>query len=192
MQYLRVPFRRAMLLCGYQNPTYRAYWGYPHYGIDVSTIQGGAGTDPTVYASGKGRVLAAGWDSKLGGALCVLYEEAYDRSTGAPVTVVARYLHLRKVLVHTGDMVTLDTPLAIEGKEGTGDYHLHLEFDTDVHYPRWTHQVARGLSFWIHGIDTTKNPSHLLYTDSSHQLAEPAFNPAWLNPEDFTIPAAPV
>ena len=191
MQYLRIPFRRAMMLCGYKNPEYLAHWGYAHYGIDISTIQGGAGTDPTVYASGEGVVVAAGWDSKLGGAVCVKYNETFNRASGESVTVIARYMHLAKVLVQEGDMVSLDTPLAVEGKEGTGDYHLHLEFDTDIQYPRWTPQVSRGLSFWVHGVDSTLNPSDLLYTDKEHQLVEPTYNPDWLNSGDFAIPPAP-
>ena len=72
MQRLIMPFKRQMMLCGYKNAEYKKHWGYHHYGVDISTIQGGAGTDPNIYASGNGIVLAAGWDKKLGGAICVM------------------------------------------------------------------------------------------------------------------------
>lgn len=188
MQKLRIPFRKAMMLCGYKNQKYRDYWGYAHYGIDISTIQGGAGDDDTVYASGTGKVVAAGKDSKLGGAICVQYDDVYNHKTGETVSVVARYMHLKSVSVKTGDTVTLDTPLGVEGKEGTGDYHLHLEFDTDLNYPQWTPQVSSGLSFWVRGVDSTVNPSYLLHQDADHELVEPTYNPEWLNSEDFSIP----
>ena len=150
--------------------------------------QGGAGEDDTVYASGAGKVVATGWDSKLGGAVCVQYDDVYNHKTGETISVIARYMHLKSVSVKTGDMVTLDTPLGVEGKEGTGDYHLHLEFDADLKYPKWTPQVSSGLSFWVRGVDSTINPSYLLHQDDFHVLVEPTYNPEWLNSEDFTIP----
>lgn len=54
MQYLVMPFTRCMMLCGYKNPEYTKYWGYPHYGVDISTIQGGASDDHRILASAKG------------------------------------------------------------------------------------------------------------------------------------------
>ena len=74
MQKLIMPFKRQMMLCGYKNAEYLKYWGYPHYGVDISTIQGQGDNDPTVYASGYGVVLSAGWDIKLGGAVCVFLD----------------------------------------------------------------------------------------------------------------------
>ena len=77
-----------------------------------------------------------------------------------------------------------------EGKEGTTDYHLHLEFDTDVTpgYATWSPQVAGTGGFWKKGVDSTVNPSHLLHMGPGQSLAEPTYNPAWLNPEDCSIP----
>ena len=104
-QRLIMPFKRQMMLCGYKNAEYKKHWGYPHYGADISTIQGGAGDDPTVYASGDGIVLEAGKDSRLGYALCVLYSDAYNHKTGQSGSVVARYMHLSKLLVGAGNAV---------------------------------------------------------------------------------------
>ena len=189
-QYLQMPFVRQMMLCGYKNPQYMAYWGYHHYGVDVSTIQGGAGDDPTVYASGNGTVLAAGKDAKLGYGLCVLYPDAYNHRTGECRDLVARYMHLKSITVKAGDAVKAGDSLGVEGKEGTTDYHLHLEFDTDTAYPAYTPQVA-GSTFWKKGIDSTVNPSYILHVGAGQGIADPTYNPAWLNEEDFVIPAAP-
>ena len=71
MQKLRLPFKESTMLCGYKTQRYLNAWGYPHYGIDISTYQGKKVPDHTIYASGVGTVVAAGWDSKLGGALCI-------------------------------------------------------------------------------------------------------------------------
>lgn len=187
MQKLIMPFKKQMMLCGYKNAEYKGYWGYHHFGVDISTIQGGAGDDPTVYAGGSGRVLAAGRDASLGWGLCVLYPGAYNHKTGESCDLVARYMHMRAISVNVGDDVKAGTALGVEGKEGTTDYHLHLEFDTDAKYPQHTPQVA-GSSFWLKGTDSTVNPSFVLHVGEGQEIAKPTYNPAWLNEEDFVIP----
>ena len=191
-QRLIMPFKKQMMLCGYKNPEYAKYWGYPHYGVDISTIQGGAGDDPTVYASGNGIVLEGGEDSRLGYGLCVLYSDTYNHKTGQSASVVARYMHLSKIMVKTGDVVKTGAPLAVEGKEGTADYHLHIEFDTDIAYPRYSPQVAGTGGFWVKGTDSTIDPSHLFYVGTEQEIVKPTYNPAWLNADDFKIPYVPV
>ncbi|WP_274952473.1 M23 family metallopeptidase [Angelakisella massiliensis] len=190
MQYLVMPFTRCMMLCGYKNPEYTKYWGYPHYGVDISTIQGGASDDHRILASGEGVVLAAGKDSRLGYGAAVLYNDAFNHQTGEVISVVGRYMHMKSLLVKEGDAVQAGTVIGEEGKEGTSDYHLHLEFDTDVTptYATWSPQVAGTGGFWKKGVDSTVNPSHLLHMGPGQSLAEPTYNPAWLNPEDFVIP----
>lgn len=190
-QTLQLPFQAQMMLCGYKNEKYRAHWGYPHYGIDISSMQGGAGTDAQIYASGEGRVLAAGRDNTLGYGVAVLYENCKSRS-GETRSLTARYLHMRTLLVRAGDRVHAGTPLGLEGKEGTKDYHLHLELDTDIResFAVWSPQVSAGHTFWKKGSDTTVNPSLWLWRAENQTLAEPTYNPAWLNPEDVSIPDA--
>jgi len=189
-QKLAMPFVRQMMLCGYKNLQYQKHWGYAHYGIDVSSIQGGAGDDPAVYASGSGTVLAVGKDAKLGWGICVLYPGALNHKTGKAQDVTARYMHLRSVSCKAGDKVEAKTKLGVEGKEGTTDYHLHLEFDTDTtpQYATWSPQVA-GSTFWKKGVDSTVNPSFLLHVGEGQAVVKPTYNPAWLNQEDFVIPA---
>lgn len=188
VQKLIMPFKKQMMLCGYKNARYFKHWGYAHYGIDVSSIQGGAGTDAHVYASGDGVVLAAGKDSRLGGAVAVLYYGALIRDTGETADLTARYMHLTSVSVKTGDKVKAGDVLGIEGREGTQDYHLHLEFDRDTapQYATWSPQVA-GSDFWKKGVDSTVNPSFVLHVGPGQEIAKPTYNEAWLNPEDLEL-----
>lgn len=192
MQRLIMPFKRQMMLCGYKNAKYLANWKYPHYGVDISTIQGKAGDDPTIYASGDGVVVAAGKDNSLGWGLAVLYKDCYNHKNGKSCDLVARYMHMPSVYVEQGQTVRAGDKLAVEGKEGTGDYHLHLELDTDTKWPIYTPQVAPGKTFWRKGTDSTVNPSYVLHVGAGQEIVKPTYNPAWLNAEDFVIPAAAI
>ena len=185
-QRLLLPFDRQMIICGYKNSEYLSYWGYPHYGIDISTIQGGASDNHTVYASGRGAVVAVGKDTRLGYGVCVLYPGCTNGNKTCDL--IARYMHMCKCYVKKGDKVTVSTPIGVEGKEGTVDYHLHLELDTDVNYPRWSPQVRAGLSFWKKGTDSTLNPSQWLCQTGNRVQIPSVFNPAWLNQEDKELP----
>ena len=191
MQYLTLPFNKQMMLCGYKNAEYKKYWGYNHFGIDISAYQADKTGDLTVYASGEGTVLAAGKDSVLGYGLAILYPDCYNHKTGKTQSLTARYMHLKSISVKAGDKVKPGQAIATEGKEGTTDYHLHLEFDTDTTpaYATWSPQIAKGrISFWRNGVDSTVNPSFVLHQRSNQILTNPTYNPAWLNDEDFNIP----
>lgn len=187
-QKLIMPFERAMMLCGYKNANYKEAWGYPHYGVDISSIQGGAGSNHNIYGSGIGEVVAVGKDNTLGYGVAVLYKDCEDRYGNTKCDIIARYMHMKSILVAKGDAVTTDTIIGAEGKEGTEDYHLHLEFDTDTNYPVYSPQVSRGHTFWKKGTDTTLNPSLWLYQDEERILVTPTYNPAWLNAEDKNTP----
>ena len=190
MQKLIMPFVKQMMLCGYKNAQYLAYWKYQHYGVDISTIQGGAGDDHIIYASGDGVVVAVGKDNSLGWGLAVLYKDCYNHHTGQSCDLVARYMHMSEVYVAEGQAVKAGDKLAPEGKEGTADYHLHLEFDTDTNYPAYSPQVSSGHALWKKGSDSTVNPSFVMHVGTGQEVVKPTYNPAWLNAEDFIIPAA--
>lgn len=190
-QKLKMPFERQMMLCGYKNKKYAEYWGYPHYGVDISSKQGKAGDNDKIYSSGEGIVLAAGKDSLLGFGAAVLYKNCIGRG-GSKRDIVMRYMHMCGIYVRAGDTVSENSVIGREGKEGTGDYHLHLELDTDTReqFAVWTPQVADGRNFWKKGTDTTLNPSLWLWKTDDRDIVEPAYNTEWLNIEDFVIPKA--
>lgn len=74
MQKLVMPFKQSTMVCGYKTQRYLKAWGYPHYGVDISTYQGAEVDDHTVYASGTGKVAVAGWEPPA--LLGDFYEEA--------------------------------------------------------------------------------------------------------------------
>ncbi len=197
MQRLRMPFKRQMMLCGYKNPRYRAYWGYSHYGVDISTIQGKAGDDHNVYASGDGTVYAAGWDNSGGNIVVIIYPACLNHKTGEVYDLVARYMHLQSIFVVKGQTVKAGDKLGVEGNTKTGDYHLHLEFETDTKWPMYSPQVS-ARDDWMDAsqgnllrkgvTDCTVNPSFVLHRGAGQATVRPTYNPAWLNAEDFIIP----
>ena len=144
-QRLVLPFARQMLLVGYKNDKYREYWGYPHYGLDLSAAQCGGSADRSVLASGDGEVAAAGKDDSLGWGVAVRYPACLSHG-GEKKDLVVRYLHLKSAAVKAGDRVKAGDVLGVEGREGTADYHLHLELDTDTEWPVHTPQVSAGHS----------------------------------------------
>ena len=182
---LTLPFNKSMMLCGYKSGPYREFWGYPHYGIDISAKE--ANGNMYVLASGDGVVLACAKDNTLGGGIAILYKDCESRY-GERADIIARYMHLSALNVEKGDVVKRGQVIGYEGKEGTESEHLHLEFDTDTLYPTYSPQVSNNHTFWMKGIDSTVNPSLWLWCGESQQLVIPTYNPAWLNAEDFNIP----
>lgn len=197
MQKLIMPFKVQMMLCGYKNQNYRKHWGYDHYGVDISTIQGNAGSDRNIYASGSGRVVACGFDNSGGNVVVVIYPDAHNHATGKSCDLVARYMHLASITTKKGQDVRVGDVIGVEGKTQTGDYHLHLEFDTDTKWALYSPQVssaddkktvAQG-NILIKGTDSTVNPSHIFHVGLGQRIVTPTYNPTWLNTEDKAIPA---
>ena len=186
-----------MMLCGYKNPRYQAYWRYSHYGVDISTIQGKAGDDHNVYASGDGTVYAAGWDKSGGNIVVIIYPACLNHKTGEIYDLVARYMHLQSISVVKGRTVKAGDKLGVEGNTKTGDYHLHLEFETDTKWPTYSPQVSER-DDWMDAsqgnllrkgkTDCTVNPSFVLHRGASQEIVKPTYNPAWLSAEDWEIP----
>lgn len=199
MQKLLMPFQSQMMLCGYKNPNYRKHWGYDHYGVDISTIQGGAGSNHNIYASGAGQVVACGFDNSGGNVIVVIYPDAYNHYTKKSCDLVARYMHLASITAKKGQAVRVGDVLGVEGKTQTGDYHLHIEFDTDIKWSCYSPQVsskddtqsaAQG-NILMKGTDSVVNPSHIFHLGDNQKIVPPTYNPTWLNPEDKIIPALP-
>lgn len=200
-----------MILTGYKTAQYKKSWGYPHYGIDISSIQGGQTTkDNMIRASGDGMVMWCRYDVPTGGAkslgwaIAIKYDNCISRD-GKVSDLIVRYMHSqyyidqygvthdgyykdsngRRILgekIIAGRIVKAGEPIAMEGKVGTADYHVHFEMDTDTNYPEYTPQVSAGHSGWPQGRDSTVNPSLWLWQDSAHKTVPYNFsNKAWIN-----------
>lgn len=182
MQKLIMPFRsNQMLLCGYKHPKYKQIWNFSHYGIDISAHYGKG--DTTIIASGEGKVVACGYDNSGGNVIVVQYFEAYNENTGKYADVIARYMHLSKISVTTGQTVKHGDTLGLEGNTKTTDYHLHLEFDSDTKYPCYSPQVssaddkktaAQG-NILRKGTDSSLNPVYLLHITGGQTIVPTSY-----------------
>lgn len=207
-QRLIYPFIRGMTICGYKTAQYakpksQGGHGYPHYGVDISSIQGIRQPDNFVRASGDGTVVWCVKDdppnkavaASLGWALAIRYDDCISHG-GTVKSLVVRYMHSAKCYVVAGQKVKAGDVLLLEGKVGTNSEHVHMEMDTDTRqqYANWTPQVSAGHSGWVKGEDSTVNPSYWLWQDSRHQQIKygMAFSDrSWINGEDDNLPFVP-
>lgn len=195
-QRLLLPFRRAMIICGYKTDAYLKAWGYPHYGIDISTYQGVNQADHYIRASGDGTVVKVGNDGSLGKGLCVVYLNCIARD-GTVRSLTARYMHMQTVYVKAGQVVKAGDILADEGSVGTKEPHLHFELDTDIRnqYVHYSPQVSSANhSFWVKGYDSTVNPSLWLWQKAFEAVQQPYVftNRDWITAGvDDNLPTVP-
>lgn len=68
-QKLILPLNRTLVTASMGNAAYRAKFGFPHYGTDMVSAVG----DTTIYASGTGTLIAAGWDKYAGNVVVIRY-----------------------------------------------------------------------------------------------------------------------
>ena len=186
---------------GYKNKKYVKEWGFAHYGIDCVS----ASKNRALYGLGDGVVFDAGLDglngkttgkgSGCGYCLIVIYKDCYnwifDKGFDATVT----YMHLAEMpKVKKGDKVTADTLLGYYGNTGakTSGPHLHVQFDTDIKYPRYCQGITKkGHNFLKQGkVDSTMNPAYFFHRGAGQSVK--VGNSEWYEKEDFAnIPAIP-
>lgn len=203
MQKLIMPMREQFIICGYKNIMYSKQWGYPHYGIDLTAIQGDPSNlmnDHNIYSSGNGTVLFTGFDNSGGNVVGVLYEDVYNHKTSQTTDVVAIYMHLERTIVKEGQIIDKDNIIGVEGKTKTAGHHLHIEFSTNIVDYKNSPQVSSrddGLSesqgnILKHGDDCTVNPSYILHVSADRLVLPSPFSKAWINDEDENIPVLEV
>lgn len=162
-QKLILPINKCRITAGYKNANYTREFGYTHYGVDMTDKDR---RDYTVYASGKGKVTHAGFNSSGGNVVVIVYRDC-ELIDGRKRDIVLRYFHLKSIKVRVGQNVTKDTIIGLYGNTGySSGAHLHLECDTDVNYPNYTPQIASSSSNSVlkKGIASTMlNPTQVLY-----------------------------
>ena len=142
-QRLILPINRCRITAGYKNANYMKEFGYTHYGVDMTDKDR---KDYTLYASGKGTVSHAGYNSSGGNVVVIIYRDC-ELPTGGTCDIVLRYFHLKTIKVRVGQKVNKDTIIGLYGNTGySSGSHLHLEADTDVNYPNYTPQIASSSS----------------------------------------------
>lgn len=169
MTKLILPINDTLLTASMKTETYRKRFSCVHYGVDLISRQ----WDRRVYASGKGTVVACGFDRVAGNVIAVRYPHAQNRKTGKLADILFRYFHLERISVEPGQSVTKDTVLGWYGETGalTVGRHLHLEADTDTEHPLYTPTVLRsdflrGRAEGAHD-RTVVNPVDWLYCKTS-------------------------
>lgn len=154
-QRLIMPINGGILKIGCLSSAYRRYvsdkgWGSSenNYGYCIT----GTGTaNRTVWGSGNGKVVEAGWDENLGWVAVVHYDacQQYDNAvTGLPGKdthhngIIMRYFHMGSVKVSKGQRITKDNIIGTigqTGKQNLFDYdRVFIELDTDINYPTWS------------------------------------------------------
>lgn len=184
VQKLILPINSAKLTASMKTESYRTRFGFEHYGVDMVSASG----TRTLYASGVGKVVAAGRDNVVGNVLAVCYLCAYHRPTGKPMDVVFRYFHLESFLVSQGDLVTKDTKLGLYGNTGSLKmaYHLHLEADTDIEHPLFSPTV--GSSTFLKGRSQGANDKTVASPiDWLHLKTSPPDNQSYTTAADIYI-----
>lgn len=119
-----------------------------HTGIDISTSPS---DNVPVYASAAGVVISIVEKASCGGNKIYIHHNINGK------TYTTGYIHLRKILVSVGDVVTKDTQIAIMGgnpkietwdKCSTGA-HLHFAVNTGLYlkdYSSWSSYVAHTIN----------------------------------------------
>ncbi len=112
-QKLILPLNRTLVTASMGNAAYRAKFGFPHYGTDMVSAVG----DTTIYASGTGTLIAAGWDRCAGNVVVIRYPGAVYRPDGTAADVIFRYFHLAEIgKIPAGEnAITKDTILGRYG-----------------------------------------------------------------------------
>lgn len=196
MQRLILPINKCKVNAGYKSEAYRKDFGFAHFGVDLGSTDGST----QVYACGDGEVIAAGMDGqhdkdRLGNCIVIVYRDV-RLPDGRLLDLACRMFHFAKIYCKAGDLVTKDTVIGLYGNTGgmsTGA-HLHLEFDTDVEYPRHAYGIAASGNVIKKGsVDSTLNPSLAWYRDSNQSIttSQEWIKGGWCFQADVSIPALP-
>ena len=149
---------------GYKNSNYQQQFGFRHYGTDLTSTN----SDRTVWGSGVGTVLLAGYDNVLGNVLVIRYDNC-QLTTGATKNLIQRIFHLDRIDVKQGQSITKDTRIGLYGNTGkyTTGPHLHVEFDTDTSYPSYSPTISTSSNIIKAGTDSTVRPAEVMYVKNS-------------------------
>ena len=141
VQKLILPINKCRLTASKGTREYKNKYGFEHYGVDMISAVG----DTTVYASGNGVCLAAGFDSLFGNTVIIKYENVYNHTTKKTYDIILRYFHGANIFVKAGDSVNKDTILMRYGNTGkhSSGSHLHITADLDTQFPAYEPGIAQ-------------------------------------------------
>lgn len=183
-----MPFTKTHIESGALNTQYYQHWGFHHYGWDLSGKIRGQEED--VYASGKGKVLAAGLDKKFGYVAVIRYYDVYNNKTKQVSDIIARYLHMSKLYVQKEDVINTSSRIGVMsgwGRTPTSyGIHLHIEFANNLSTPCKSGQCSSSNIIKSGSKTTMINPNQILNVGPNQEFVK--FNGSWCTNEDMSIP----
>ena len=193
-QKLIMPVDKMQMTAAYKNAKYREYWGFGHYGVDCIHTQ----KLRNVHALGDGEVIACGMDgsvptganSRLGNCIVIVYKDVLCND-GAARDLACRMFHFDSIAVKKGDRVKAGQTIGVYGNTGasTSGPHLHIEFDTDIEYPRHAVGIKASGNVIKQGTtDSTVNPSKVWHLGEGQTITGSAGG--WTSADDVNIPEA--
>lgn len=193
-QKLILPINDCAFSAGYKNAAYKKQQGYTHYGVDLYSNS----ANTSVFSPGNGVVIAAGLDGssyfdKLGWCYVIVFPDVILPS-GSIKGLSCRMFHFNDLLLKAGNEVKQGQLLGHYGNSGgtlvNGNRmgkHLHIEFDTDVGYPRHAVGIARSGKVILKGtLDSTVNPSDVWYRKENQNIK--GIYDGWYSTKDIKLP----
>ena len=200
-QRLILPLTKTFVTASYKIPEYRKYFGWDHYGYDLT------GTSREILACGNGTVVAAGQDgstktgqySRLGNVIVIVYKDVLCND-GNVRNLTCRMYHLDSIIVKVGENVKQGDIIGIYGNTGanTTGAHLHIEFDSDINYPTLAYGVSIGGNVINRKedyskagglVDSTVDPDKIWFVGQNQSIQ--AASVSWSDIDDVTVPSIP-
>lgn len=200
-QRLILPLTKTFVTASYKIPEYRKYFGWDHYGYDLTS------TSREILACGNGTVVAAGQDgstktgqySRLGNVIVIVYKDVLCND-GNVRNLTCRMYHLDSIIVKVGENVKQGDIIGIYGNTGanTTGAHLHIEFDSDINYPTLAYGVSIGGNVINRKedyskagglVDSTVDPDKIWFVGQNQSIQ--AASVSWSDIDDVTVPSIP-
>lgn len=200
-QRLILPLTKTFVTASYKIPEYRKYFGWDHYGYDLTS------TSREILACGNGTVVAAGQDgstktgqySRLGNVIVIVYKDVLCND-GNVRNLTCRMYHLDSIIVKAGENVKQGDIIGIYGNTGanTTGAHLHIEFDSDINYPTLAYGVSIGGNVINRKedyskagglVDSTVDPDKIWFVGQNQSIQ--AASVSWSDIDDVTVPSIP-
>lgn len=154
-QLLIYPVFDSAVTAGYKDESYRAHYGYKHYGTDFVSLEH---TYFNCISSGNGIVLGVEKNTNsAGGIIIVKYYNVYIPSTNTVQDLIVRYAHLLTINVSKGCTVCKNDVIGTLDNSHRYYNHIHVEVDKDIKNPFYTLGFKENSSNLLRACGATDN-----------------------------------
>lgn len=184
MQKLILPLGDDVkITAGYKAREYKKYWGFNHYGVDMTC------STKEVIACGNGTVIVCGDDYGCGNVIVIEYPDC-ELHNGKVISLICTLMHLDEIWVKPGQKVIKGDVIAKYGNTGltTTGPHLHVQFDSDIKFPLYCSGLSANnhLILLAGSVDSTINPFDVLSIDKSYNTA--VYDMTWSADDWLSLP----